>query len=593
MPTTSSSTKLKSRPGTEESMSPRKMGIIAIVTVVGCIAILWPKVFHPMMFGGTPPKPSYKDPQQRGGPGGCCDVVLDREEFMNATKPALEPFGPHLYRKQVNLYTGEISLRQERPAHLHPESIYQAMRERGRAIPATPTVPIVERKTSPSNPPPRIIDGRPGPIPGMRPPMGAGALHQPQQRGGSSMGFLMPLYTIGIVVFFGYTIMKIVFKKQVPNAPYGPAPTDPSFRQDVFGEQNHSQVEDLGGTKLGSASSASSASSNGRRNDKELYNATLSAAELATNLSSTIKARQQQCHAQQAAAPKTIAEVEKTLFNKETEQLMEIEKLRKKLEDTEREMAKLIAEMNTDQYEAKEFITKSIDRTNIFVTAIQGLIDAADEQLNVRDVHKSRIETDTDIETETETDLNKQHDNNENTNLTNVENQNISNGHTIIDRDQDQDKAMAAKENKQQQQQQRKRRDISAEREVTVLGMELTASCEGGQRWTGRPPTPVYRAHSEHSNTLEDNLPEPQSIYLEGALAHDSQILVADSQTKREEVYDSELNGSSEEPAVILSSKMTLSLINLDANQQNGSDNKPEIESPLADDIEIIGHDEH
>lgn len=43
---------------------------------------------------------------------------------------------------------------------------------------------------------------------------------------------------------------------------------------------------------------------------------------------------------------------------------------------------------------------------------------------------------------------------------------------------------------------------------------------------------------------------------------------------------------------VILSSKMTLSLINLDANQQNGSDSKQEIESPLADDIEIIGHDE-
>ncbi|XP_034104670.1 resistance to inhibitors of cholinesterase protein 3 isoform X7 [Drosophila albomicans] len=431
--------KLKSRPGNEESMSPRKMGIIAIVTVVGCIAILWPKVFHPMMFGGTPPKPIYKDPQQRAGPGGCCDVVLDREEFMNASKPATEPFGPHLYRKQVNLYTGEISLRQERPAHLHPESIYQAMRERGRAIPATPTVPIVERKTSPSNPPPRIVDGRPGPIPGMRPPMGAGALHQPQQRGGSSMGFLMPLYTIGIVVFFGYTIMKIVFKKQVPNAPYGPAPSDPSFRQEVFGQQNHSQVEDLGGTKL-------------------------------------------------------------------------------------------------------------------VVTAIQGLIDAADEQLNVRDVHNSRIETDTDIETETEkqTDLNKQHDN-ENTNLTNVENQNISNGHTITDQDQEKDKAKA---------QPRKRRDISAEREVT-------------------------------SNKLEENLPEPQSIYLEGALAHDSQILVADSQTKREEVYDSELNGSEEEPAVILSSKMTLSLINLDANQQNGSENKQEIESPLADDIEIIGHDEH
>ncbi|XP_030573215.1 resistance to inhibitors of cholinesterase protein 3 isoform X5 [Drosophila novamexicana] len=494
--------KQKHRSATEESMSPKKMGIIAIVTVVGCIAILWPKVFHPMMFGGAPPKPSFKDQPQRGAPGG---------------------------------------LRQERPAHLHPESIYQAMRERGRAIPATPTVPIVERKSSPSNPPPRIVDGRPGPIPGMRPPMGAGAFHQPQQRAGSSMGFLMPLYTIGIVVFFGYTIMKIVFKKQVPNAPYGPVPADPSFRQEVFGQQNHSQVEDLGGTKLGwreHQTRTATSAANGRRNDKELYKATLSATEMATNLSSTLKAHQQQCHAQ-ALAPKTLAEVEKSLFNKETEQLMEIEKLRKKLEDTEREMAKLIAEMNTDQYEAKH------------------------------------------------------HDDNEKTNLTTVENQNISNGHTTNDQEQNKTQGIKdATNTTQQQQQQRKRRDISAEREMTVLGMEVTASCEGGQRWTGRPPTPVFRANSEHSK-LEENLPEPQSIYLEGALAHDSQILVADSQTKREEVYDSELNGSSEEPAVILSSKMTLSLINLDANQQNGSENQQEIESPLADDIEIIGHDEH
>ncbi|XP_017838842.1 uncharacterized protein LOC108597046 isoform X9 [Drosophila busckii] len=432
----------KQRKPTEESMSPKKMGLIAIVTVIGCIAILWPKVFHPMMFGGVPPKAHMKDPHQRGAmPGG---------------------------------------LRQERPAHLHPESIYQAMRERGRAIPATPTVPIVEqRKSSPSNPPPRIVDGRPGPIPGMRPPMGAGALHQPQQRGGSSMGFLMPLYTIGIVVFFGYTLMKIVFKKQVPNAPYGPAPGDPSFRQEVFGQQNHSQVEDLTGSKLG----------------------------------------------------------------------------------------------------WREHQT--------IVTAIQGLIDAADEQLNVRDVHRARSDTET--ETDNKTDLNK-HNDNENTNLTNVENQNISNGHTITDQQQNEPKT--AKSQPQQQKQLRKRREGSSEREMTVLGMELTASCEGGHRWTGRPPTPVFRTHSDHS-MLEDILPEPQSIYLEGALSHDSQILVADSQTRREEVYDAELNGSSEEPAVILSSKMTLSLINLDANQQNGNENNTEIESPLADDIEIIGHDEH
>ncbi|XP_017073158.2 resistance to inhibitors of cholinesterase protein 3 isoform X7 [Drosophila eugracilis] len=449
-------------PAVEEGMTPKKTALI-IVTVIGCVAILWPKVFHPMMFGGVPPpKQNFKD--QRAAPGG---------------------------------------LRQERPAHLHPESIYQAMRERGRAIPATPTVPILERKSSPSNPPPRIVDGRPGPIPGMRPPMGAGAMHQPQQRG-SSMGFLMPLYTIGIVIFFGYTLMKIMFKKQVPNDPYGPAPSNPAFRQEVFGQQNHSQVEDLGGSKLGAVAGVKPPAT--KDTEKELYNASLSATEVASSLSTSLKNHQQL---------------------KEAEQLMEIEKLRQKLESTERAMAQLVAEMNTDQYEAKK-----------------------------NDNEKTREQ---------------------------VDKQNLSNGHANKDQNPEQETAVKGG---------RKRRDLSAERELTVLGMELTASCEGGHKWSGRPPTPVFRAPSEHSK-LEENLPEPQSIYLEGALAHESQILVADSQIKREEVYDSELNGSAEEPAIILSSRMTLSLINLDANQQNGNAGKSALESPLADDIEIIGHDEH
>ncbi|XP_032571052.1 resistance to inhibitors of cholinesterase protein 3 isoform X10 [Drosophila sechellia] len=420
-------------PLVEEGMTPKKTALI-IVTVIGCIAILWPKVFHPMMFGGVPPaQPNFKDP--RGAPGG---------------------------------------LRQERPAHLHPESIYQAMRERGRAIPATPTVPILERKTSPSNPPPRIVDGRPGPIPGMRPPMGAGALHQPQQRG-SSMGFLMPLYTIGIVVFFGYTLMKIMFKKQVPNDPYGAAPSNPAFRQEVFGSQNHSQVEDLGGSKLGAAAAAAAKKPAAKDTEKELYNASVSATEVATSLSASLKSHQQL---------------------KEAEQLMEIEKLRQKLESTERAMAQLVAEMNTDQYEAKK-----------------------------NDNEKTREQP--------------------------VDKQNLTNGHASTDQNPELETATKGA---------RKRRDLSAERELT--------------------------------SKLEDNFPEPQSIYLEGALAHESQILVADSQIKREEVYDSELNGSAEEPAIILSSRMTLSLINLDANQQNGNAGKSAVESPLADDIEIIGHDE-
>lgn len=53
------------------------------------------------------------------------------------------------------------------------------------------------------------IHEKPGPIPGMRPPMGAGSVHQPNQKG-NSMGLLMPMYTFGIVAFFVYTIMKVL-----------------------------------------------------------------------------------------------------------------------------------------------------------------------------------------------------------------------------------------------------------------------------------------------------------------------------------------------------------------------------------------------
>ncbi|XP_011196658.2 uncharacterized protein Ric-3_1 isoform X8 [Zeugodacus cucurbitae] len=434
----------------QDGLSPKKTAII-IVTVVGCIAIIWPKVFHPMMFGNNVPAKSGNLKDQRG-PGG---------------------------------------LRQERPAHLHPESIYQAMRERGRAIPATtPTVPILERKGSASNPPPRIIDGRPGPIPGMRPPMGAGSMHQPQARAGNSMGFIMPLYTIGIIVFFGYTIMKIVFKRPTPNAPYGPMPTNPDFRKEVFGQENGKHVDEVNNSKL-------------------------------------------------------------------------------------------------------------------VVTAIQGLIDAADEQIKLRennatsDTPKKSSENPISNLEDISNGHTKSEQEHEDYKVTNEQNLVINETPSSVDREHKHDNQSPISktvDNRAEQKniQQRLKREGSADRSVAVLGMEVTASCEGGQKWTGRPPTPVFFLHHEHSNDKDDTQgPEPQSIYLEGALAHESQILVTDSEIKTEEVYDRELNGSPEEPAVVLSSKMTLSLINLDTNQENnGEKNQPEIESPLADDIEIIGDDE-
>lgn len=58
---------------------------------------------------------------------------------------------------------------------------------------------------------------------------------------------------------------------------------------------------------------------------------------------------------------------------------------------------------------------------------------------------------------------------------------------------------------------------------------------------------------------------EPQSIFLEGALPHESQILVSDSQTTPEGVYDEESNDNPDEPAVSVDVKQfTFSSISID-----------------------------
>lgn len=55
-------------------LGPKKT-ILVIATVIGCIAILWPKVFHPMLAGSNSGPSS--DPMlppgllKERGPGGC------------------------------------------------------------------------------------------------------------------------------------------------------------------------------------------------------------------------------------------------------------------------------------------------------------------------------------------------------------------------------------------------------------------------------------------------------------------------------------------------------------------------------------------
>lgn len=226
------------------SFGPRKT-LIIMVTVVGCIAILWPKVFYPMMVGPTQTKSVIKD--HRGS--GCCDVVLDQEETY-ANMSINIPSQQNLFRKRnIGPTVEDSSIRQERPPHLRPDTIHPAMRERGRAIPHVGSVHSERPQSSP-----RIVEGRPGPIPGMRPPMGAGS-HQ-STKSANSMGFIMPLYTIGIVSFFIYTILKLIFKK-TPATPYPEIKPDTTFRNEVFTTPDpYIKRPDIGTTKLGLISAA-------------------------------------------------------------------------------------------------------------------------------------------------------------------------------------------------------------------------------------------------------------------------------------------------------------------------------------------------
>ncbi|KAL1449279.1 hypothetical protein WDU94_000488 [Cyamophila willieti] len=97
-------------------------------------------------------------------------------------------------------------LRQERPPHMRPEMMHPALRENGRAIPHEHIVPRVEPE-----PAPRPVMKQPGgPKPGMgRPAFGGGGPHAAKQGGGGIMNLLMPMYTISIVAFFIYTMLRI------------------------------------------------------------------------------------------------------------------------------------------------------------------------------------------------------------------------------------------------------------------------------------------------------------------------------------------------------------------------------------------------
>lgn len=442
-------------------LTPRKT-MIVVVIVVGCFAVLWPKVFYPMLVGSAQQhiKPSPIDRTT-----GCCDVISEvdvntikilselcsslktpekqqrplnnREALIQCRKAVLEKCGidisaviqEHVRLGQtvkqildeVRSLNGSLCLkynfgvapwklgvphkialnvpstiRQERPPHLRSEMVHPAFRERGRAIPQT------QQTASPSRPPPRIVEGRPGPIPGMRPTIGGpGHVVPPPKQSTGSMGLIMPIYTIGIVVFFTYTVMKIIFKKQpegVGGSLYPPVEPDPHFRQEVF----------------------------------------------------------------------------------------------------ESERSHLQPRLSRDGVASK-----------IVVNAMSALLDEVNEEIAAR---RKGSHTD-------------------------GQDDHLANGNAVKPQ----------------------------EPSVKVVGMEMTASCEGGKKWS-RPDSPVIPSPPP---TIPEEVVPPHEIFLEGSLPAQSQILVADSATETQQF-------SEDDPAVVLASKVTLSVISLDSeNGTSENDSKP------------------
>ncbi|XP_026673743.1 altered inheritance of mitochondria protein 44-like isoform X2 [Ceratina calcarata] len=274
---------------------PRKT-IFILAIVVGCFAVLWPKIFYPMLTASVTPHHTSDN-------SACCDVffesdvtaadimneicqnilkhhqidprvkdalravkltpqsanlckeeilarcaidlstfLAERERLGKSYKQVLEEirsfnsslclklhFGiplsqlgiPHLIRYHILM--PHSTIKQERRTPPHAGGLHPAMRERGRAIPSSHIVPKV------SDRPDHIV-------PKMRPPLGGAGHVVPAQKGNGTMGIIMPLYTLGIILFFLYTIVKVLKKSSDSEiiSEYPGVAAEKEFRKMVF-----------------------------------------------------------------------------------------------------------------------------------------------------------------------------------------------------------------------------------------------------------------------------------------------------------------------------------------------------------------------
>ncbi|XP_014223993.1 nucleomorphin-like isoform X6 [Trichogramma pretiosum] len=360
---------------------PRKT-IVILAIVVGCFAILWPKIFYPMLTASLYPP------------------------------PPIETSG---------------TIRQERQTPPHAGSLHPALRERGRAIPSSHVVPKIQERPDHMMPMPMK----------MRPPMGGAGHVVPPPKSNGSLGILMPLYTIGIVIFFVYTISKVLRKaadNEITRPEYSTAAAEKEYENLVF--------------------------------NPELFAAAVSAV-----------------NEPQDRPPSPLEELTPSIDELKTHAAgdIEIDQLRRRLVETEAAMERIVNQMS------------NLSRNVISCSALS---------TEPKDEHDTTCTCDQEV--------------------SEIEEMKPS---------------------------------------VKVVNMEVTASSEHGHKLS-RPTTPTFILPS-HNHHEEEPKPEPVSIYLEGALPAQCELLVTDSKTL--ELPDEE----TEETPVVLSSKMTLSLISLDQESED------------------------
>ncbi|XP_076658139.1 RIC3 acetylcholine receptor chaperone isoform X2 [Halictus rubicundus] len=470
---------------------PRKT-IFILAIVAGCFAVLWPKIFYPMLTASVTP---HHTPDNSA----CCDVIFesdvtaadimqemcqnilkhhqvdprvrdalksvklspqssnlcreeilarcgidlitflaDRERLGKSHKQVLEEirsfnsslclktqFGiplsqlgtPHLIRYHILMPHSTIP--QERRTPPHAGGLHPALRERGRAIPSSHIVP-------------KVMDRPDHVIPKMRPPLGGAGHVVSAPKGNGTMGIIMPLYTLGIVLFFLYTIIKVLKKNSDSEiiSEYPGAAAEKEFRKMVFSPEAFATAM-TGGTIH------------------------------------YCKERSQSPH---RPVP-TIEELKDQAAGD-----IEIDQLRRRLVETEAAMERIVVQMGN--------ISRSV-------------MHSPSSQQELKDdavVEADHSKADEEVA-------------------------NIENSPT-----------------------------------VKVMGMEMTASCEGKG---SRPTTPIIPVAPSHVGR-EKTPPKP--IYLEGALPPQCELLVTDSETQAQKTEEDA------EAPVVLSGKMTLSLISVDQN---------------------------